>query len=179
MKSIHALHNMVPDDQPEAAVSIIRCIRPVDSVLLLRRKKIHDDPWSGHFAFPGGRRDPGDTTIFHTCLRETLEETGITLDHERLAQQLPVTPAGRNVMAPIQVQPYLFVLSERPEVVVEPAEIDNYVWINVQDFTNTERHKIVEVRPSLVRPVFPLQDYYLWGFTYGLLCSILDIRTGR
>lgn len=179
MKSINALHNMVSNDHPEAAVSIIRCTSPVDSILLLRRKKTHYDPWSGHFAFPGGKRDPGDTTIFHTCLRETLEETGIALDHKLLERQLPVTPAGRNVMAPIQVQPYLFVLSERPEVVVETAEIDNYVWIDVHDFTNTERHKIVEVLPSLARPVFPLQDYYLWGFTYGLMCSILDMRVER
>lgn len=162
--------------QPKAAVSIIRCSAPLDSILLLRRRKAISDPWSGHFAFPGGRRDPDDDSIFHTCLRETREETGIFLDETLLSRRLPSAFAGRNVKAPIHVQPYLFSLDQRPRVVVETSEIKNYLWLEVEKFVDKNRHVVQEVLPSRYSPVYPLEDYYLWGFTYGLLCSLLEVN---
>lgn len=161
--------------RPEAAVSIIKCLLPRESILLLRRKKNPRDPWSGHFAFPGGRREVEDETIFATCLRETYEETGIMLDDTLLRTKFNVTPAGRNVQAPILVQPFLFELESRPSVTIETAEIESYFWLETARFRDKKQHTIVEVLPARKYPVYPLDDYYLWGFTYGLLCSLLDI----
>src|SRR6185295_16981272 len=48
-------------------------------LLLIHRATRDDDPWSGHMAFPGGRRHPDDTDVVHTAVRETLEEVGIDL----------------------------------------------------------------------------------------------------
>ena len=177
MRAIPAGNNaMSAVNQAEAAVSIIRCAAPADSILVLRRKQTSGDPWSGHFAFPGGRRDPGDSSILHTCLRETHEETGVRLDESLLTLQLPVTKAGRNVKAPILVQPYLFALPERPEIIVETAEIAGYLWLEVEKFIDTARHLRKEVLPSQFSAVYPLDDYFLWGFTYKLLCSVLEFH---
>ena len=175
MRAIPTRQNTIPAvNRPEAAVSIIRCADPVDSILVLRRKKTSGDPWSGHFAFPGGKRAPGDISILHTCLRETREETGVSLDESLLKLQLPVTRAGRNVNAPIQVQPYLFALHQRPEIIVETSEIDSYLWLEVEKFIDKSRHLRKEVLPHRFSSVYPLNDYFLWGFTYGLLCSVLE-----
>jgi len=163
-------------DCAEAAVSIIRCSTPVDSILLLRRRLAAEDPWSGHFAFPGGRRDADDSSIFQTCLRETREETGIVLDDSSLSRQLPIAAAGRNVIAPVQVQPYLFTLKQRPRVTVEISEIDTYLWLDIEKFIDKNRHVIKEVLADRLFPVYPLDDYFIWGFTYGLLCSILEVN---
>lgn len=177
MRAIPAeLNHVSGANRPEAAVSIIRCSDPVDSILLLRRKKEPSDPWSGHFAFPGGKRDPEDDSIFQTCLRETREETGISLDPSLLSRQLPVALAGRNVKAPIQVQPFIFALAKRPRVIVEISEIDSYLWLDVGKFTDKSRHATKEALPSRFYPVYPLDDYFIWGFTYGLLCSILEVN---
>ena len=148
----------------------------MDSILLLRRKKTRSDPWSGHFAFPGGKRDLEDDSIFQTCLRETREETTISLDGSVLNRTLPLALAGRNVKAPIQVQPFLFTLVKRPPVIVETSEIDSYLWLDVNKFTDTNRHSREEALPSRLYPVYPLEDYFIWGFTYGLLCSILEVN---
>jgi 8-oxo-dGTP diphosphatase len=172
------LNHVSGANRPEAAVSIIRCSHPVDSILLLRRKKTRSDPWSGHFAFPGGKRDLEDDSIFATCLRETREETAISLDGSLLSRQLPVTLAGRNVEAPIQVQPFIFTLVRRPAVIVETSEIDSYLWLDVDKFTDKNRHVTEEALPSRFYPVYPLEDYFIWGFTYGLLCSILKVNIG-
>ena len=161
---------------PTAAVAIIRTVEPIKSILLLRRAENSNDPWSGHFAFPGGRREKEDETIYDTCVREVLEETGIALQNEALAHVLPSAPAGRNVKAPILVQPYLFQLSSRPAVSVERAEIDSYLWLDIDAFRDKKRHIETEALPGLFRPAFPLGDYYVWGFTYSVLCSVLDVE---
>lgn len=162
--------------EPEAAVAIIRCRLPRESILLLRRIQSERDPWSGHYAFPGGRRERQDETIYDTCVREVFEETGIDLGPDNLSQILSPARAGRSVMAPVLVQPYVFEIGIRPEVMVEEKEIENYLWLSVASFTKAEKHRCVEVLPGMMRPVFPLNDYYVWGFTYGLLCSYFDFE---
>eukprot|EP00871_Galdieria_phlegrea_P002084 jgi/Galph1/2877/GphlegSOOS_G1502.1 len=47
-------------------------------ILYIKRSLQHNDPWSGHVAFPGGRQEPGETDL-QTAIRETKEEIGIDL----------------------------------------------------------------------------------------------------
>ena len=66
----------IPSD---AAVSVVvRANRHLD-LLLIKRARSERDPWSGHMALPGGRRDPEDRDLEATASRETLEETGLDL----------------------------------------------------------------------------------------------------
>ena len=168
-------HHMSVADEPEAAVGIIACGQPEESILLIKRNENEHDPWSGHYAFPGGRKENGDATIYQTCVREVREETGIILAPDALQQICAPTRAGRNVKAPVVVQPYVFRLSARPEVIIEEKEIDRHVWLAVHSFKDVANHRVVEAMPGMIRPVFPMADYYIWGFTYGLLCRLLDV----
>jgi 8-oxo-dGTP pyrophosphatase MutT (NUDIX family) len=158
---------------PRAAVGIIVCSLPVESVLLVKRNVQRDDPWSGHYAFPGGRREERDATIYHTCIREVKEETGIGLEPGSLHQTCEPALAGRNVKAPILVQPYVFRMRERPPVIIEEREISRYTWLSTAALKNRARHQVIEVRSAMVKPVFPMDDYFIWGFTYSLLCRLL------
>jgi hypothetical protein len=57
-----------PDEDPTlvwAAVAIILTPQP-DSILFIRRADRSGDPWSGHMALPGGRRDPSDLDLAGT-----------------------------------------------------------------------------------------------------------------
>lgn len=166
-------------NEPEAAVGIISCSQPEESILLIKRNENEHDPWSGHYAFPGGRKENGDATIYQTCVREVEEETGIVLEPEALHQTCAPARAGRNVKAPILVQPYVFRLADRPEVTIEEKEIARHVWLPVSSFTDLTNHRIVETMPGMTRPVFPMDDYYIWGFTYGLLCRLLEVDQSK
>ena len=161
--------------EPTAAVGIIRCTGPRESILLLRRARSIEDPWSGHYAFPGGRREVHDSTLYDTCIREVLEETGIQLDRSSLSLSLPPALAGRTVRAPVLVQPYLFDIATQPEVVVEESEIESFVWLEVAKFRDQAMHFSAEALPGKTRPAFPVGDYYIWGFTYQLLCAVTDV----
>src|SRR5262245_34151321 len=48
-------------------------------ILLIRRAERPTDLWSGHMAFPGGRRSPEDRDLLATAVRETEEEVGLDL----------------------------------------------------------------------------------------------------
>ncbi len=161
---------------PTAAVAIIRVTQPEESFLLLRRTSNPDDPWSGHFSFPGGRREQFDNSLIETCTRETYEETGITLTEKSIIRELPPSMAGNRVNSPIMVQPFAFQLESRPPLELEQKEIQSYCWLSARDFQNLELHVEAEVLPNRYFPAFPLDDYYLWGFTYGLLKKFLDIQ---
>lgn len=158
---------------PAAAVAIIRVSDPLDSFLLLRRTSNPEDPWSGHFSFPGGRREPKDKHLLATCIRETHEETGICLSEDQLQAELSAAYAGSRTDSRILVQPYLFQLQSRPELTLDPMEIQSYRWLDTALFQNSALHVQAEVLPDLYFPAFPLDDYYLWGFTYRLLNRLL------
>src|SRR5512138_157863 len=69
------------DDDPAlrwAAVAVVLVPSP-DAVLLIRRAERPGDPWSGHMALPGGRRESGDADLVATAIREAAEELGLAL----------------------------------------------------------------------------------------------------
>ncbi len=160
-----------------AAVAIIRCTAADDdSYLILRRAAHPNDPWSGHYSFPGGRRDSDDADLLSTCIRETAEETGIVLSSEQLLRQLDKTPAGQRSKLLLWVQPFLFTINDRPQLRLDPREIQGALWLDAARFRDPDRHCRAEMLPGQYFPAFPLQEYYLWGFTYRLLCTIMGIE---
>ena len=51
--------------------------------LLIKRADQEGDPWSGHMALPGGHRENGETCE-QAAIRETMEETGLSVTVKRL-----------------------------------------------------------------------------------------------
>src|ERR1039458_1424093 len=98
--------------EPEAAVAIVRALAPEESILLIRRAERHNDPWSGHWSFPGGRVARGDPDLLHTALRELDEECGIRLERQSLETALAPTIAGRAAGPFLTVAPFVFQVAE-------------------------------------------------------------------
>jgi 8-oxo-dGTP pyrophosphatase MutT (NUDIX family) len=73
-------------------------------LLFIQRAVRQGDPWSGHIAFPGGRREDADEGDLGCAVRETQEELGLDLNDEgqfRLLGRLddeaiPSSRVGRN-----------------------------------------------------------------------------------
>jgi 8-oxo-dGTP pyrophosphatase MutT (NUDIX family) len=165
----------------EAAVAVIRAREfpenPEPKYLVLRRTENPADPWSGHFAFPGGRREATDTDLFAACIRETLEECGIALSRADLARELPRIEAGNALGRPVPVAPYLFDLASIPAVRLDAAECSAFHWIPETDLRDATRQDIITPLPGLNRsfPAIRLGDGHIWGFTYRVLAEILEL----
>src|SRR5437764_14849814 len=90
----------------EAAVAILQTREEEESILLMRRAEREGDSWSGHWSFPGGRRDHEDPDLLHTALRELAEECSIQLAREHLEAALPLTIARRKVGRCLRAAPF-------------------------------------------------------------------------
>ena len=161
------------DSFAQAAVAIILTSFPEESVLLLRRNTHPQDPWSGHYSFPGGRKSPGDQDLLQTCLRETYEESGIQLDTQSLHSVMPLAQVGHKTHFSMLVQPFLFYLNQRPCIQLDRQEIQSSFWLSTSIFRQKDLHIEAEILPDCFFPAFPYGDYYIWGFTYNLLCNVL------
>jgi len=165
--------------EPDAAVAIVHARGAADSVLLMRRAEREADAWSGHWSFPGGRREPEDRDLLHTALRELQEECGICLARERLEAALPPAVARRRVGRFLLVAPFLFNVADEQPTTLDPQEAVEAVWVPLSVLRDPARHALRRVPglpPSVRFPAIDLNGVPLWGFTYRLIADWLGLN---
>lgn len=163
---------------PEAAVAILHARGPEESVLLIRRAERENDPWSGHWSFPGGRCEPEDSDPLHTALRELKEECGIDLGREHLEAALPPLLAGRKTGRFLLVAPFLFHVDGELPTTLDPREAVEALWTPLSILRDPARHSPQSVpgQPKEFKfPAIELNGVPLWGFTYRLITDWLGL----
>lgn len=165
--------------EPEAAVAIVHAQGPEESVLLIRRTEREEDPWSGHWSFPGGRHDREDRDLLDTALRELAEECGIQLAREQMELALPPTNAGRRLGHQLLVAPFLFRVREVLGTDLDPREAAEALWIPLRWLRDPARHTLLPVPrlpKDLAFPAIDLAGAPLWGFTYRVITEWLGLH---
>lgn len=160
-------------EEPGAAVAILKTEPPEASVLLIRRAINENDPWSGHWSFPGGRRDAGDKDLLDTALRELAEECGILLGRADLYEVLPPLTAGRRFGREIGVAPFVFQVSSRLSIRLQECEASESLWLPLAEIADPGRHRwqpVPGLPDNMLFPSINLNGTPLWGFTYRVLC---------
>lgn len=170
---------LAPDDGAprRAAVALVlrRTADDVVELLLIKRSEREDDPWSGHVALPGGRRDPSDATLQDTAIRETLEETGIDLTRDgvmlgMLDELRPRTPT----LPPIIVTPFVAIV--RPDAAIETSdEVAFAFWVALSSLGEPSLavESSVSVRGATWRvPSYVLGGQIVWGMTERILRNL-------
>ena len=164
--------------EPEAAVAIVRVRRLRESILLIRRSERKEDSWSGHWSFPGGRRDPDDPDLLHTALRELEEECGIRLERGHMESALPPVLARRRTGPFVLVAPFVFEVDGELPTVVDTEEAVEAVWIPLSVWCDPTMHSLRAV-PGLpdnwLFPAIDLNGVPVWGFTYRLAMDWLGL----
>jgi 8-oxo-dGTP pyrophosphatase MutT (NUDIX family) len=166
--------------EPEAAVAIVHARGAEESVLLIRRTERESDPWSGHWSFPGGRREPRDQDLVETALRELAEECGIVLGREQLEASFPATMAGRRVGRVMLVAPFLFRAAAELPTTLDPEEAAEALWLPLSFLRDPARHCLTPVPrlpPERIFPAIELNSMPLWGFTYRLITEWLGLHS--
>ena len=159
-----------------AAVALV-CVKAKDpQYLILKRARHPGDPWSGHLAFPGGRREPGDGNLFVTVVRECFEECHIRLQREHLLTILPAAMAGNALGNPVLVEPYVFELEQTPELQLCTTEIESSRWLAESHLLQPEVHlwgPVMTNQGPQDQPHCMLGKDVFWGFSYRVLMSHL------
>jgi 8-oxo-dGTP pyrophosphatase MutT (NUDIX family) len=158
-----------------AAVAVVLVPSP-DAVLLIRRAERPGDPWSGHMALPGGRREASDPDLFDTAVRETFEEVGFLLAPADLIGSLDDVVPRTPHLPPIAVRPYVFALPERPPLVPN-QEVAGTRWVHLDHLLHPDTYHSArldisgEVRDM---PAYRVEEAIVWGMTERILTSLLD-----
>jgi len=153
-----------------AAVAVIVVPDP-DALLLIRRAQREGDPWSGHIALPGGRRQAEDIDLAATAIRETEEEVGVVLERADLVAALDDVAPRTPVLPPIAVRPFVFSVPERPRLALN-AEVAAAEWVALDLLRAPGTHRVVEVavsHGSLATPAYVTPHGVVWGMTERIL----------
>lgn len=157
-----------------AAVAVLIAPDP-DAILLIRRADRPGDPWSGHMALPGGRRDPEDADLLATVIRETREEVGIDLDREQLLGRLEDVVPRNPVLPPIAVRPFAFLLTARPPLLLNP-EVAAIQWVTLDELLQPGGYHLATLEiagQSRDVQAYRLADAIVWGMTERILTGLL------
>jgi 8-oxo-dGTP pyrophosphatase MutT (NUDIX family) len=142
-------------------------------VVLVRRTDggVH----GGQIAFPGGKRDEGDSSLAGTALREAQEEIGLDPSRVTVLETLPVVDT---VTTGFRIHPFLGRVSPPPVWRPAPREVAEIMEMPVSGFLDPALHgEEVWTFPEWPAPrkvrFFRLGENKLWGATYRILCPLL------
>lgn len=145
-----------------------------------------EDRWSGHIAFPGGRREKHDPTALAAALRETLEEVGVNLHPDELLGQLHDIQARKSgTHLDFFIRPFVFYTERDFTITLDASEVADFFWIPIKEIQNPRRLTKYEIHQQdgpLTLPAVDLdRDPPLWGLTYMMVLDLLDriLRTKK
>ncbi len=167
-------HGVVPpaDGRRSAVLILLGAAEHGPDVLLTERAstlRAH----AGQVSFPGGRTDPTDVDAVATALREAEEETGLA-------------PSG---VVPLAVLPDLFIPPTGyvvtpvvawwadPTAVhaVDSRETAAVLRVPVAELADPRNRLQVRHPSGYVGPAFTVAGLVVWGFTGGLLSTLLHL----
>lgn len=172
----------VPDTAPAAVAAILRegeAGRGAE-LFFIRRALSPRDPWSGHIAFPGGRREPHDPSLLATAIRETHEEVAIDLRGAELVCRLPDVPAFiKTKKGRIVVSPFVFAVREPVSPVPNDAEVAGVLWVPLATLMRGEGRGTYTYsweNQQYEAPCVRLEpdQHVLWGMTHQMMLTMLD-----
>jgi len=140
-------------------------------IVFIERARVPNDPWSGHIAFPGGRREPGDQLPLDTAVRETEEEIGVDLSAGQLLGQLDDLTGRRSHH--LVVSCFVFMMSS-VGTFRQNHEVADVFTLPISRLLETKRQTEVqyEAWQGQVFPAIRLSDHeepIVWGLTYRFL----------
>lgn len=152
----------------EAAILIL--FSPEGLVLTKRSAALKNHP--GQIAAPGGKRDPGDATLWECALREAREEIGLITTPEALGT-LPV----HETVTGFSITPHVAWLPTADAWVPELGEVAEVFTLPSAHVLTLSNYRIEgRAWQGITRRFYaaPFGPYYLWGATARILRGLAE-----
>jgi 8-oxo-dGTP pyrophosphatase MutT (NUDIX family) len=160
-------HGLVP-----AGVLVPLFVQEGELRVLFTQRTLMVKDHRGQIAFPGGVRDPEDSTILATALRETFEEIGLSPNAVEVLGSLP----GVTTITGYQILPFVGLIPHPYDFKPSPQEVKRLLALPVADFYPPERWSsgpyIFQGRTTRVC-YWHNGEEVVWGATARILLHLL------
>ena len=150
---------------PAAVLLVLREEKGRAQVLMTRRSGVvRHHPHQ--ICFPGGRRDPGDNSLWQTAVRECQEELG--LDQEAIVHFASLPP--HLTLSGYALMPFIGLLQRPFCLCCQPDEVVETFWLDLAVALNHRRYHKLHL-PELAMPMLflPTPHGLVWGVTAAIL----------
>ncbi len=170
-----AISRFLPPDEGgrESAVLMLFGEGPAgpDVLLIERAHTLRDH--AGQPAFPGGGLDPEDADAIDAALREAEEEVGLEPATVQVLANLPTLwiPVTGFIVTPVLAWWH----TPMPVSPVDRGEVAAVVRVPVAELADPANRLRVRHPSGWTGPGFAVKDLLVWGFTAGLIDTLLRL----
>jgi 8-oxo-dGTP pyrophosphatase MutT (NUDIX family) len=127
---------------------------------------------AGEISFPGGRRDPTDTDLRETALREAEEEIGLRrADVEMLGELAPTSTFATGYV----IHPFVGLIPAGTRWQLSPAEVDAVLELPLDALREGRRRTSMERRGiAFETDAYIVDEHLIWGATARIVENLLD-----
>ena len=127
---------------------------------------------AGEISFPGGRRDPDDTDLRETALREAEEEIGLPRAAVRLLGELPPTST---FVTNYVIRPYVGLVPAGLAWRVSEREVDAVLELSLRVLRESRTRTRIERRGiSFETDAYTVDEHLIWGATARIVENLLE-----
>ena len=130
---------------------------------------------AGQIAFPGGKREKEDVDLIQTALREAEEEIGLRRESVEILGRLNTVYVQ---ISNFLITPVVGWISEMPEIRIDSSEVDEVIFVSLEDLTNEQNRcdREMETRTGRIFvPGYEIDGCFIWGATAMILAELSDI----
>ncbi|MFB9885816.1 CoA pyrophosphatase [Balneatrix alpica] len=160
--------------KPQAGVLIALTEHRTDPHMILTKRAQGLSTHGGEIAFPGGKRDPEDSSIEATALREAEEEIGLA------PSQVRVLGRSGQVISRwgLQVTPVVGIIPDNLHFRINKGELESVFRVPLSFFLEDRRSRtdIINLRGLEAHiPCWHYEGYEIWGLTAYMIAEFLTI----
>ncbi len=128
---------------------------------------------AGQPAFPGGAADPGDVDASGTAFREATEEVGLDPASAAVIATLPRLwiPVSGYVVTPVLAWWH----APHPVAPVDAGEVARVERLPISELADPDNRLRIRHPSGFVGPAFDIRGMVVWGFTAGILNTLLEL----
>ena len=158
--------------KPAQAAVLIAITDESDPKVLLTRRSLYLNNHAGEVSFPGGKRDPQDTSNIVVALREAYEETALNPFDVQLIGDLPMQKARNGML----VKPVVGVIPAEVNLTAQPTEIDRIFFASLSSLMKAPPipYEVRYAHQSLYFPSMRVENEIVWGLTARMLISLFQ-----